>query len=77
MQGPRTALHRPRLARLQPPQGLRLQRRQEDGAYRRGLCEPQLRHHPGWRPERRMARPQLQGQVRWRDPHGDHLLRHP
>jgi hypothetical protein len=77
MQGPGTALHRPRLARLPPHQGLRLQRRPQDGAHWRHLHQPQQCHHPRRRTGRRMAHARLQGQVCRRDSHRADLLRHP
>ena len=75
-QGPGTPIHRARLGRLPPAQGVRVQRRQEDGADWRDVGQSRGRHHPGRRPERHLARPELQGKIRRGDPHRAHLLRH-
>ena len=69
IQGPRTSFYSSRLGRLPPAQGVRIQRRQEDGIDRRDMGQSRGSHRPRRRAERHLARSQLQGKVRRRDPY--------
>lgn len=74
-QGHRTTIRSTRLGRLLQPQNLRFQRGQEDRSDRRGACRLELGHRPWRRHQRRMARVDMQGQVRGRGQAGAHILR--